>query len=211
MKCIENNAESFQEAVKALKAGDIIAHPADTCFGLAADLMNQNALEKLQQIKGRDASKPMSIMLPAYMKSKLRDYAELNDFAETVCEKLFPGPVTIVLPKGPKIPDYYFPELSTVGVRIPYDSLTNDLLTKFHGPLITTSANLSDRPVCCRRQDVMIAFEEKKYQPDLILEGEIRGLCMPSTVISLKDNKVSILRQGPLEKEQLEAILGINI
>lgn len=211
VKCIENKRDNINEAVQVLKDGGVIAHPADTCYGLAGDLMNEDALKKLQQIKGRNYNNPMSIMLPAYLKPKLSQYAVLNEFAETVCEKLLPGPVTIVLPKGPQIPDYYFPEISTVGVRIPYDSKLNDLLIKFRGPLITTSANLSDQPTCCSYQEVLDTFEGKEYQPDLFLAGEIQGFCMPSTVISLEDDKVKILRLGPLEKEQLEAILGISI
>jgi L-threonylcarbamoyladenylate synthase len=212
MKCIENSKENIGTAVRALKEGGVIAHPADTCYGLAGDLMNKNALERLQQIKGRDSDKPMSAMFPAYMKSELEDYVLLDHFSEMVCDKLLPGPVTIVLPKGPKIPDYFFPEIETVGVRIPYDTLTNDLLTRFHGPLITTSANLSDRPVCCSCEDVRNSFEGKKNQPDLLLEGGmIKNMCMPSTVIRVKEDSVEILRDGPIKKEQMEAILGISI
>lgn len=211
MKCLENNAENIKEAVKVLKAGGIIAHPADTCYGLAGDLMSESALKKLQQIKGRNTKNPMSIMLPPYMKAELVAFAVLNDFSEMICEKLLPGPVTIVLPKGPRIPDYFFPEIKTVGIRITYDNMTNNLLTKFHGPLITTSANLSGEPLCCNCQSVVAAFEQKKYQPDLFLKGELNSDCMPSTVISLEGDKVAILRRGPLEKEQLEAILGIDI
>ncbi|MBU0705739.1 threonylcarbamoyl-AMP synthase [Patescibacteria group bacterium] len=210
MKCLENNAENIKEAIKVLKAGGVIAHPADTCYGLAADLMNESALKRLQQIKGRDAGKPMSIMLPAYLKPKISQYAVLNEFSEAVCEKLLPGPITIVLPKGPKIPDYFFPEMPTVGIRIPYDAKTNDLLMAFNGPLITTSANLSDQPVCCSCQDVISVFKNNEHYPDLLLDGEIHGACLPSTVITLENDRVRILRPGPMEKEQMEAILGLT-
>ena len=203
--------DSIGEAVKILKAGGVVAHPADTCFGLAADLMNEKALGKLQRIKGRDAGKPMSIMLPPHLVPRLGDYAVLDDFAETVCARLFPGPVTIVLPKGLKIPDYFFPDLKTIGIRIPYGTENSDLLMKFRQPMITTSANLSDHPVCCSCEDVIRAFEGSKYQPDLLLEGEIQGICMPSTVISPEGGKVTILREGPLKKEQIGAILGLDV
>lgn len=211
MKCLEYNSKNILKAVEILKSGGVIAHPADTCYGLAADLMNEDALKKLQRIKGRDSLKPMSIMLPAYMKPQINDYAMLNEFADMVCEKLLPGPVTIVVPKGPKIPNYFFPEISTIGIRIPYDTGTNDLLMKFRGPIITTSANLSDQPVCATCRDVLAIFEHQKQKPELFLDGDVHGSCLPSTVISLNDDKVSILRVGPLEKEQMEAILGINI
>ena len=210
MRCLANNVDNVGEAVRVLKEGGVIAHPADTCFGLAADLLNKKALEKLQRIKGRDAGKPMSIMLPPHLKPMLGQYAQLNEFAEMVCEELLPGPVTIILPKGPKIPDYFFPPVPTIGIRVPYDELTTDILMRFRGPLITTSANLSDQPVCCSCADVKKIFKGSKHQPDLLLEGNLQGLCLPSTVISLKNDKITILRKGPLGKEQIEAILSIE-
>ncbi len=211
MKRLENISENIPAAVRVLKEGGIVAHPADTCYGLAADLMNPDALKKVQDIKGRDSGKPLSIMLPAYMKPKLGQYAELSDFAEMVCEKLLPGPVTIVMPKGPGLPDYFFPELETIGIRIPYDRQTNDLLTKFQGPLITTSANLSSQPVCCDAKEVLETFEGQEKQPELLLKGEVQNHCMPSTVLSIVGDQINILREGPLKKEQIEAILGISI
>src|SRR3989338_11663634 len=104
MKRLPINAESLKQAVQILRQGGIIAHPADTCFGLAGDLMNPEALKKLQAMKGRSGAKPMSIMLPAPLKDHLEDYAILDDFTRIICEKLLPGPVTILLPKGPTIP-----------------------------------------------------------------------------------------------------------
>ena len=84
MKMLKSSPQGIAEAVQILRAGGVIAHPADTCFGLAADLMSEPALRKLQAIKGREAIKPMSIMLPAFMKDALGDYARLDDFARRV-------------------------------------------------------------------------------------------------------------------------------
>ncbi len=203
--------QDMKEAVQLLKEGGVLAHPADTCYGLAADLMNEKALKKLQGIKGRDRNKPMSIMIPAFLKPKIEDYVVCDDFMTFVCEELLPGPVTIVLPKGPKIPDYFFPDEPNIGFRIPYDILTDTLLTKFQGPLITTSANLSDQPVCCSYEDVVKAFEENPVKPDLIFQGVIKNHCLPSTVILPKDKKVIILREGPIDKKKLEALLGVEV
>lgn len=211
MKTLRPIKGTMSKIVSLLKDGGVIAHPADTCFGLAADLMNENAVKKLQQIKGRDAGKPMSIMLPAYMKAEIGNYAKLNDFSKMVCDALLPGPVTIILPKGPKIPKYYFPEVDTVGIRIPYHLFTEDLLTQFRGPLVTTSANLSSEPVCCNQQEIREAFAKSKFKPDLLIEGDIQHDCMPSTVIKVERKEITILREGPLNKEELEAILGVTI
>ena len=211
MKCFDNHPENIHKAVTVLKNGGIVAHPADTCFGLAADLTNPEALQALQAIKGRDGSKPMSIMFPAYLQAELGDYVLLDDFSEMVCNKLLPGPVTIVLPKGRLIPDYFFPQVHTVGIRIPYDLSVEDILTFFHGPLITTSANLSGKPVCCSCDDVRNTFKNQALKPDLLLRGRVHGLCLPSTVIRLGDEMVHVLREGPLKKDELKSILGVPV
>jgi len=203
--------KNIDRAVEVLREGGTIAHPADTCYGLAADFGNEESLRKLQQIKGRDGDKPMSIMLPPAYKMKLGEYVLCNEKMRNVCERLFPGPVTIVLPKGPNIPTYFFPKIDTIGMRIPYDMMTDDLLNRFRGPLITTSANLSGEPVCCTAEDVRKVFENQEAQPDLIFDGAVRNHCMPSTVIKVEDEGVRILREGPITKKQLEAILGMKI
>jgi len=211
MDCIPYNKETLKQAIQILKQGGVIAHPADTCYGLAADLKNPEAIEKVRKIKERDRDKPMSIMLAAFMKSEIGKYATLNKFSASVCEKIFPGPVTILLPKGPEIPDYFFPASPLVGIRIPYDILTEDILTAFKGPLITTSANLSNEPVCCTCEEVNKIFRAKEHKPDLIFQGAVRNICMPSTVILVKDKTIKITREGPMTKKQLEGILGIKV
>ena len=205
------NKESLAEAVKILKKGGVIAHPADTCYGLAADLMNPEAVRKVQKIKGRDGNKPMSMMIPVIMKDDLADYAEMDDFSAMVCDELLPGPVTILLPKGPKIPDTFFPESPYIGIRIPYDMLTQDLLTAFHGPLITTSANLSGESPCATSEETEAIFKKHEDKPDFIFEGAVGNECLPSTVILVEDKAIKIMREGPMTKEQIEDILGVGI
>ena len=211
MKQFPIKSELIEEAVDCLKNGGVVAHPADTCYGLACNLFDEKALQKIKEIKGRDGKKPMSIMLPPMLKLQLEDYARLDEFSRFVCDALLPGPVTIVLPKGPKIPDYFFPEIDTVGIRIPYDLATDELLLKLQEPLVTTSANLSGEPCCSNSGEVEKAFTNNAIQPDLILTGAVSGSPMPSTVIRLEKNKVYILREGPVKKKQLEALLGMEV
>jgi len=211
VKLLDINPRNIRQTVQALKAGGVVAHPADTCFGLAADLMNPKAVKKVQAIKGRDGKKPMSIMLPAAFQVRLKDYAKLTAFTRGICDKLLPGPVTILLPKGPAIPPWYFPETDLIGIRIPYDPFTQDLLNAFRGPLVTTSANLSGQPLCCSHEEIQKCFKNKKAKPDLIFEGEMDPDCVPSTVILPEKNRVRILRSGPVSAKELEGILGITV
>ena len=212
---------SLTEAAQLLKSGGILAHPADTCFGLAGDLMNPGVLKKIQQIKGREADKPMSIILQAESgqrrakspiakksstltapRSPLKEYVVLSDYAEKVCEKLLPGAVTIVLPKGPKIPKWYFPETEWIGIRMVDDDNVNQLLNAFGGSLITTSANLSGKPTCYTVEEVEKAFENAEVKPDGILVGKITDPKPPSTVIQVVEDRIEVLREGPVKIEK---------
>lgn len=191
------------EIIQILHSGGIVAHPADTCYGLAADFKRENAIKKIQAIKGRDAEKPMSLMLPLSMKGELGRYALLDDFSKEACEKLLPGPVTLLLPKGPEIPKWYYPQAPLIGLRIPDDTLTQEILEAFGGPLITTSANLSSQPPCLIGEEVKAIFAQTEERPDLILEGVIQGSGQPSTVILVKGGHLKIVREGPVTEEDL--------
>ena len=205
------NKETLKDAIEILKNGGVIAHPADTCYGLASDLLNQKALKKLQEIKGRDSDKPMSIMLSSIKKEEVCDYAVLDEFSAMVIEKLFPGPVTVLLPKGPKIPKWFFPNSKLIGIRIPYDHIIEDLLIRFNGPLITTSANFSEEPPCCNSKGVVDIFKNKEFKPDFIFDNGTIQDCLPSTIILVENEKIKIVREGPMSKSEIESILRIKI
>jgi len=210
MKTVPYNAGTLKKAVTILKEGGIIAHPADTCYGLTGDLMNPEAYRKIQDIKGRDYKKPMSIMISVVQQLQMHNFVELDEFSSFVVSKLFPGAVTIVLPKGPAIPEYYFPELATVGLRVPFHDLTQDMLSAFKGPLITTSANPSGHKLCRTHEEVVEAFKDSRYKPDLVFEGKTRHN-VASTVISVEKNCVRVLRKGPVTASQLRSILGVTV
>jgi len=202
---------TLTEAIALLKYGAVIAHPADTCFGLTGDLMNPDVLKKIQKIKGRDAKKPMSIFIPnptrrrsfetspsPVIQKALKNYVKLSDFAKEICNKLLPGPVTIILPKGPRIPDWYFPETQWIGIRMVDDENVNALLNAFGGPLITTSANLTGEATCYTTEEVEKAFKNSDIKPDGILVGEITDPKPPSTVIKIDGDRIEVLREGPV-------------
>lgn len=214
---LPQNHDSAQQSIQILGDGGVVAHAADTCYGLLGDFLNKQSLRSIQQLKGRDAKKPMSVMLPLNQKSRVGEYAVLDDFSSQVWARLLPGPVTLVLPKGPKVPDWYFPETNLIGLRIPNSQQVQQILEAFGGPLITTSANPSGRPVCRSAQEVVQAFEGKKDLLELVLESEQKLGHLPSTVIQISSyppdasddynrrlrGVVQVLRQGPVNKEEI--------
>lgn len=211
MKTLPLNPNTLKEAVTLLKQGGIVAHPTDTCFGLAGDLMNPDVLRKIQAIKGREGGKAMSIMISVPEQLKMKRYVRLDEFSSFITLKLFPGAVTILLPKGPSIPSHYFPDTPMVGLRVPLHDLTQDLLRAFGGPLITTSANRSGEPLCFTHGEAEAAFRKQAHQPDLILEGTVNSRKSASTVLSVEKDHVRILRPGPITASQLEMILGVPV
>jgi len=211
MKILPWNKQAANVVNETLKQGGVIAHPADTCFGLAADLLNSKALKCLQEIKGRDANKPMSIMFHVTQKEELDKYVTLDEFGKFVANELLPGPVTLLYPKGPSVPDWFFPDTDLIGIRIPYEDMTQDILMNFKGPLITTSANLSNKDPISTSNEAIQVFEESICPPDIIIEGEIKNSCLPSTVLLVQNESVKIMRKGPMNKAQLERILGVDV
>ena len=211
MKVLPFNSDSLKEAVEVLKEGGIVAHPADTCFGLAGDFKNPEALKKIQLIKKRDPKDPMSIMISVTEQLNIEKYARLDAFSAEVVEKLFPSPVTLLLPKGPDIPDWYFPDTPNIGLRVPMHDLTQDLLAAFKGALITTSANLSGQPICFDFQEAMKQFENESHQPDLVFEGKSEKHDMASTILLIENDQIQMNRRGPITASQLEAILDFPV
>lgn len=211
MKVVPFNPDTLKEAANLLKAGGIIAHPADTCFGLAGDLLNPAVYQKIQLIKGRNHQKPMSIMISVPEQFKIERYVQLNELSGFVAHKLFPSPVTLLLPKGPIIPDYYFPESSLIGLRVPLHDLTQDILRAFGGPLITTSANRSGTKLCFTHEEVVKNFKSREFMPDLVFEGKLTKHTQASTVLKLEKNHLQVIRKGPITASQLQAILGVPV
>lgn len=211
MKIVPFNLDTLQEAVAILKNGGVIAHPTDTCYGLAVDMMNPTAIKKVQAIKGRDYKKPMSIMISVPEQLKIEKYVTLNEFSKFVVHQLFPSAITLLLPKGPAIPDFYFPESPLIGLRVPMHDSTQDILRAFGGPLITTSANPSGDPLCFNCEEVVESFKGKSIQPDLIFKGETTRHNKASTVIQLEGDRIRVVRKGPITASQLESILGIEV
>ncbi len=201
----------LQEVITILKEGGVVAHAADTCFGLLGDAMSPVALSTIQAIKGRDGQKPMSIMLPMTAMSELSSYAELSDFAKDVANKLLPGPVTLLLPKGPAIPQHYFPETNLIGIRVPEDEQTQIILRGFDGPLITTSANTSGQPICFDHEEVQRSFKNAAVKPDLLLEGTCNKHAEASTVLMVGEDHLKIVRPGPITKDYLENVFGLPV
>lgn len=197
--------EVVGRAGNIIKSGGVVVFPTDTVYGLAVNALDENAVKKLFAIKMRDAKKPVSIIVESVKLARV--YTAISKKAETILEKLFPGPVTVILRKKEKLPDILTAGGDTVGVRIPSNTFTALLAAELEFPYTATSANISGEPPSGKIDDVKKIFSESELEPDLLIDAGDLAPSEPSTVIDLAGERPQILRTGPLSKERLFEII----
>jgi len=192
------NPESFARAVEILNQGGLVAFPTDTVYGLAAQVNNPAAIEKLYQAKQRSKEKAIPVLLgsPAELDQVA---ASVNPEAQRLADAFWPGPLTLVIVGHPDLPDNLAPG-STLGVRVPdhVDALT---LLGLTGPLAVTSANLSGGENASSAAEVAAQLSGRI---DLILDGGVTPGGQPSTVVDCTSETLTILRSGPISQDEIQ-------
>ncbi|MDO9399461.1 MAG: L-threonylcarbamoyladenylate synthase [bacterium] len=194
---IQNN--TIQKAIEILKNGGIIIYPTDTCYGIGVDATNKEAIKKLINLKGRDFKKPISIIVKNFKMAQ--EIGEFNSQAKKLFKKYLPGPLTLIVKKKKGI--YQLPNILTakkrkIGIRMPDNKISLELVKKFNKPITTTSANISGEPECYSKQEILKQFKKNIKDIDLILDIGKLQKNKPSTIIEIIGNKLKILRQGKL-------------
>lgn len=192
---IEVNAEfpqprHVQRAVEVLSSGGLIAYPTDTYYGLGCDLGSKKGIEKLYQLKGRDRKKPLSFLCPDL--SDVAKYAHVSNFAYRTMKSLTPGAFTFILEATRLVPEAMMSKQKQVGIRVPDSELARALAAALGRPIVTTSATDAEGEPLIDAKDIKDALG---HGLDLILDGGVR-LMEPSTVVSLIDDQIEVLRQG---------------
>ena len=192
---IEVNADHpqprhVQRAVEILSNGGVIAYPTDTYYGLGCDLGSKKGIEKLYQLKGRDRKKPLSFLCPDL--SDVAKYAHVSNFAYRTMKGLTPGAVTFVLEATRLVPEVMMTKQKQVGIRVPDSGLARALAEALGRPIVTTSATNEEGEPLIDAKDIKDALGNRL---ELILDGGVT-LMEPSTVVSLVDDHIEVLRQG---------------
>jgi L-threonylcarbamoyladenylate synthase len=195
----------WSRALSALSRGLVVAAATETFFGLLADARQSAAIDRVLLLKGRDAEKGISMLLPA------RDAwgtvaRDIPAVAGLLADRFWPGPLTIALPARPEV-DRRLTVDGTVAVRWAGDSAAARLALAFGAPLTATSANLAGQPSCATHEDVVRAFAQAPGAEDLmIIEGRAPG-GSPSTLVEIMGDRVRILRPGPVTRSALAAVV----
>ncbi len=189
--------QAIQQAVEVLRSGGLVAYPTDTVYGLAALLHDPAAIDRLYEVKGRDNSKAIAVLVGET--GQLASVAlELSKCARKLAKQFWPGALTLVVPRHPSLPDNLSP-LPTVGVRMPDHPFARALLRQ-SGALATTSANLSGQPSPQTAGEVQAQLGGRI---ELLIDG---GACpggVPSTVVDCTAPDPKILRQGAISEEDI--------
>ncbi|HEV7298119.1 MAG TPA: L-threonylcarbamoyladenylate synthase [Tepidisphaeraceae bacterium] len=194
----------IERASSFLSAGRLVAFPTETVYGLGADATNADAVRRIFTAKGRPATNPL-IAHVADVDVARRYAAVWPDAAQRLAEALWPGPLSIVVPKSAVIVAEVSAGRATVGLRVPNHPLAIELLRAFDGPIAAPSANRSNRISPTTAAHVR---DELGESVDLILDGGPCAVGIESTVIDLSTDAPTILRPGGVSRETIERIIG---
>lgn len=200
---LKANDESIALACNLLQKGEVIAIPTETVYGLAGDCKNKNAIKKIFEAKGRPADNPLIVHISNMdMLDGIVD--KIPTDAQKLADTFWPGPLTIIMPKGPLVSTESCAGLDSVGVRMPAHPIAHEIIEKSKIPFSAPSANLSGKPSPTTANDVL---EDMNGRIPLIIDDGESSAGVESTVISVLGETPVILRPGVITKEMIENVL----
>jgi L-threonylcarbamoyladenylate synthase len=211
IKVSASQPDAIPRAHRYLQRGKLVAFPTDTVYGLAADAFNRQAIRDLFRVKGREADKAIAVLVGNLLSlDRVVDEEnfsfDMKRIVNCLTERFWPGPLTVVVPRHPDLPDLLSP-LPTIGVRMPDHPIALALLNST-GPLAVTSANRSGKPSTISAEEVL---SQLKGLISLLLDGGRTSGGVPSTVVDCTQPELRILRIGPISEDNIQkAILKIN-
>lgn len=204
---LKNSDADILTASEILKNGGLVAIPTETVYGLGANAFSKDASLKIFKAKGRPADNPLIVHI--YDFKQLKDIvSEVNENAEKLIKKFWPGPLTVVMKKSDKIPCEVSAGLDTVAVRMPSHKDAQRLLRTCDIPIAAPSANTSGKPSPTTAKHV---YDDMNGKIDAILDGGSCRVGLESTVVDVTDDIPRLLRPGGITYEQLCDTLGTVI
>jgi len=191
-------------AAELLRAGELVALPTETVYGLAANALDARAVARIFEVKGRPAHNPVIVHIASQELAR-RCVADWPPLADKLTKAFWPGPLTVVLPRSREIPDIVTAGGSTVGVRWPSHLFIQAVIRACGFPLAAPSANLSGRISPTTAQHVLKSLGDKI---DLIVDGGPSQVGLESTVLDLTVAPPRVLRPGTIPAEALRAVVG---
>lgn len=201
------NEESIALAANLLRQGELVALPTETVYGIAADARNGEAVKKIFEAKGRPQDNPLIVHICG-MEMLEGIVSEVPDRARKLADAFWPGPLTMVMPKGPEVSPVTCAGLDTVGVRMPSHPVVQAVIRASGVAFAAPSANLSGKPSPTNAADTLTDMDGRL---PLILDGGESAVGVESTVVAVTGEHPMILRPGYVTREQMEQVLGEQV
>lgn len=184
---------AIARVVKVLREGGLVIYPTDTVYGLGCDITNSRALERIARIKGVRLEKAKFSFI-CYDLSNLSDYVKQIDTATfKILKRALPGPYTFILPGNNSLPKE-FKKKTTVGIRVPENNITLEIVRQLGNPIVTTSIRDED-DVVEYTTDPELIFEKWQNLVDVVIDGGY-GDNVASTIIDLSGHEPEVVREG---------------
>lgn len=196
--------EDIRKGAEIIKSGSVVAMPTETVYGLAANALDETAVGKIFEAKGRPADNPLIVHIAEL--DDIKRFGLTDDIpfvAGVLAEHFWPGPLTVIMPKSSKVPSITTGGLDTVAIRLPEDVNAQRLIKAAGVPLAAPSANISGSPSPTSAQHVYADMNGKI--PAIIDGGECR-VGVESTVVSICDDVITVLRPGGVTPEDLRKV-----
>ncbi len=206
--------QNIKSAARALIEGHLVAFPTETVYGLGGNAENVQAIEKIYVAKGRPINHPIIVHISS--STHLSDWAiTIPEYAFTLAEKFWPGPMTLILERSEKADDFITGGQKTVGVRVPNHIVALDLLREFNEiggrGIAAPSANLFGKVSPTNAEAVADAIGSKLSEQDWILDGGNCKIGIESTIVSCLSAKPYILRPGAVTEEMIKAVVQLEV
>ena len=197
--------EALDRAAALIRSGDLVAFPTETVYGLGADALNPEAVERIFAAKGRPGDNPLIAHIADLAALEPLIRGGIGPLPRKLAEAFWPGPMTMIFPKSERVPLQVTAGLSTVAVRMPSHPTARALIRAADTPIAAPSANRSGRPSPTTAQHVL---DDMQGRIPLILDGGPCAVGLESTVLDVTGEIPRILRPGGVTREMIEAAVG---
>ncbi len=197
----EPQQDRIEYIVSCLRKGDMVALPTDTFYGLAVDPVNLFAVEQIYKLKSRQKHKPLSLLLSS-VEQAYELARDTDPMLDRLAERFWPGPLTIIVRAGTKLPLRSTANTGNVALRVPDAAIPRAVVKAFGLPITATSANLQGASECTHAACVRDQIGDRV---PLIIDGGPTGHAQPTTIVdlSLGDGRWEVLREGAIPTHEI--------
>jgi L-threonylcarbamoyladenylate synthase len=201
----EPQPDRISYVVSCLRKGYVVALPTDTFYGLAVDPVNLHAVESIYRLKTRQKHKPLSLLISS-LEQAYTLARDSDPMLDKLADRFWPGPLTVIVRAGTKLPLRSTANTGNVALRIPDAAIPRAVVESFGLPITATSANVAGAPECTHAAAVRDQIGDRI---PLIIDGGPTGCAMPTTIVdlSLGPGRWEILREGAIPTHEIVMVL----